>query len=166
MREILFRAKDADTGNWREGFYIHLHKTTYCFAGDYAAHPDNDIHQIVFESMTDWGLPNQHLRADIKPETLGQFTGLLDRNGRRIFEGDILKGEQYPFKYNGAYNYFAEVCSWENCPAFGLYVFKNPKSEVNGISTGNTEDMAGWESSDWEVIGNVYDNPELGGGGK
>ena len=53
MREILFRGKCPDTGRWYEGQYIHLHKTTFCFKEDYDRYPDNDIHQIVFEEMTD-----------------------------------------------------------------------------------------------------------------
>jgi uncharacterized phage protein (TIGR01671 family) len=91
MREILFRGKCTDTGNWHEGQYIHLHKTTYCFTTDYDMHPDNDLHQIVFERMTYWGLPNQHLRVDVIPETVGQFTGRIDKNGKKVFEHDVLQ---------------------------------------------------------------------------
>ena len=71
MREILFRGKCKETGNWYDGQYIHLHKTTYWFKEDYEADKENDIHQIVFEKMTDWGLPNRHLRVDVIPETVG-----------------------------------------------------------------------------------------------
>ena len=72
MREILFRGKDPETGKWYEGFYMALSETTYCFKGDYDRHPDNTKHYIVFDRMTDWGLPNQHLRADADPSTVGQ----------------------------------------------------------------------------------------------
>ena len=54
-REILFRGKDKDSGRWYYGNYMALNKTTYCVAEDYAAHPDNTEHFIVFDQMTDWG---------------------------------------------------------------------------------------------------------------
>ena len=62
MRDILFRGKDSDTGKWYEGFYMALSDTTYCFKEDYDRHPDNTKHYIVFDKMTDWCLPNQHLK--------------------------------------------------------------------------------------------------------
>lgn len=138
MREIIFRGKDPENGKWYEGQYIHLHKTTYCFDVDYAANPDNDIHQIVFERMTDWGLPNQHFRADVDPATVGQHTGLKDKNGKRIFEGDIV--------YDGFTKdkVVFEDCQWKLVDRHGMWI--------------NLFDR------EVEIIGNIHDNPELIGG--
>ena len=139
MREILFRGKCTDTGKWYEGQYIHLHKTTCCFKEDYDKNPDNDIHQIVFERMTDWCLPNQHLRADVIPETVGQYTGLTDKNGKKIFEGDIVNIE-----------YDTKV--------------ENAVIEYHGVSFYGATPADLWELNDYyaiEVIGNIHDNPEL-----
>ena len=97
----------------------------------------------------------------IASDTLCQYTGLTDKNGKKIWENDILRGYQYPYRSDGNDNYFAEVTWFENCPAFGIYTFKNPKSNVCGISEGNTEFMENWNSEDWEVIGNIFDNPDL-----
>lgn len=161
MREILFRGKDPETGKWYEGQYIHLHKTTYAVKGDYDANPGNEIHQIVFERMTDWGLPNEYLRADVDPETVCQYIGLVDKNGKKIFQGDILTSSKYPFSSKGERNYYALVVCFDNSPAFGLETCVAADATVAGISDGNTEYIEDWEPSYWEVVGNIFDTPEL-----
>ncbi len=160
-REILFKAKIKDNGKWVEGYYCKLDETTYCISEDYERHPVPTHHYILHETMTDWGLPNRFLQFEIDPSTICQCTGLTDKNGKKIWENDILKGCQYPFLFEGKENYYAKVIWFENCPAFGIYTFKNPKSNVRGISEGNTELMESWNSEDWEVIGNVFDNADL-----
>lgn len=150
MREILFRGKCADTGKWYQGQYIHLHKTAYCFKEDYDKDKNNDIYQIVFEKMTDWGLPNQHLRVDVIPETVGQYTGLTDKNGKKIFEGDILKS----------------VICWCDTPKNGVVTFKDGAFGFIW-HRGKTEMFHAFTSVcniEYEVIGNIHDNPELLGG--
>lgn len=93
MRNMLFRAKgidEDDKDRWYEGFYVALNDTTYCFKEDYENHPDNTKHYIIFDQMTDWGLPNRHLQVIINPNTLCRFTGIIAKDGRRIYEGDIV----------------------------------------------------------------------------
>lgn len=144
MREILFRGKCVDTGNWYEGGYIHLHKTTHCPIGDPERFSDNDIHQIVFERMTDWELPNQHYRVDVDPKTVGQFTGLTDKNGKKIFEGDIVEisHDAYP-------------------GVRGEVFFKNGSFMLRNVS--DVLSLYGFLL--WcEAVGNIHDNPELLGG--
>ena len=148
MREILFRGKRADNGEWEYG--------------DLWCNPYGKRVVCIVSPINDQGTTGGN---EVIPETVGQYTGLTDKNGRRILEGDILQGEQYPFNSDGEYNYFAEVCYWDNAPEFGIYIFKNPKANIRGISEGNTCDMQDWESIDWEIIGNIYDNPELMKGG-
>ena len=150
MREILFRGKLADEGYWVEGGYIHLHKTTYCVAGEDDG--SNDIHRIVFERMTDWNLPNRHLMGDVIPETVGQYTGLTDKNGKKIFEGDVVK---YTSELN--HTYTCTVLYHEKNAIFNLY-FLETKGCIGNfvICSGNK----------CEVIGNIHDNPELLEGGE
>lgn len=142
MREILFRGKCADTGKWYQGQYIHLHKTTYCIKEDYDKDKNNDIHQIVFEKMTDWGLPNQHLRVDVVPETVGQYTGLTDKNGKKIFEGDIVITKTTSYEFVGCILYSTEYIRFV-CMT---------KSKIPYPMDSTFE---------YIVIGNIYDNPEL-----
>lgn len=144
MREILFRGKRMDNGEWVEGDLLQVK----CYNK-----PTAEC-KIMPQTPVSSAYP-------VIPETVGQFTGLTDKNGKRIFEGDILQGEQYPFKSDGKYNYFVEVCYWADVPEFGIYTFKNPKADIRGVSEGNTDDMQDWESSTWEIIGNIHDNPEL-----
>ena len=145
MREILFRGKRVDNGEWEYGDLLHKHYN--------------------FNTKADIVIHNNVMKYKVIPETVGQFTGLTDRNGKKIFDGDLLNGFQYPFLNANAHNYFAEVVWFENSPAFGLYTHKHPLSAVRGISEGNCYYMDDFDSSQWEVIGNIHDNPELLKGG-
>lgn len=142
MREILFRGKRLDNGEWIEGWYAPL-----------VCNDKTIIPCIRNKNGTD---------KEVIPETVGQFVELVDKNDKKIFEGDVLRGFAYPFRDgDGEHNYYAEVVWFENSPAFGFITHKNPKSNVRGISEGNCEYMEDWEASLWEVIGNVYDDKEL-----
>ena len=132
MREILFRGKRIDNGEWVEGFYNHI---PYGRFGK-----DEHMIQTVLENG------KIGMLHDIYPCTVGQYTGLKDKNGKRIFDGDVAKvmqGKDKDIAYVG----------FEN-GAFMLY----PK-------TGNIYERTLWEYwyNDWdvEVIGNITDNPEL-----
>lgn len=138
MREILFRGKRIDNGEWVEG--------------------------LPQKIWGDWHIINscdENTAYPIDPETLCQFTGLTDKNGKQIWENDILKGFTYPFFCYGEFNYFATVEWSEKNKYFFLYTIKNPNSTVRGISEGNGELFESFNSDDWEVIGNTFDTPEL-----
>jgi uncharacterized phage protein (TIGR01671 family) len=143
MREILFRGKRLDNGEWVEGYYLKA-------ASDFIAVDD--------------GLVDGHWELHkIDPDTVGQFTCLVDKNGQRIFEGDIMRSDEYPYSScDEKDNYYAEVCYFDNCPQFGIVTCKNPLSKVRGISDGIGE---GFEDNEqgavFEVIGNIHDNKEL-----
>ena len=160
MREILFRGFHKDKngkqkvfvngewirGEWVEGNYIYLHKTTYCFEGDTEHDKENEIHQIVFEQMTDWDLPNKHLKVDVIPETVGQYTGLTDKNGTKIFEGDILHRAYHPAEdlivewNDGSYNFLQRIH-----PRWGYQSLCCTQNAVEHL----------------KVIGNIHNDPEL-----
>lgn len=148
MREILFKAKRIDSEKWVEGYYYKMSETTYCFKEDYERKPVPEHHYILQERMTDWGLPNQMVQIEIVPETLCQFTGLCDKNSKRIWENDICdRKEKYPevvkmtdgdwtldYSYAIGRDYGNNYCN------LGFYV--NERKCV-------------------EVVGNIFDNPEL-----
>jgi hypothetical protein len=83
MRDILFQAKLKDTNYWVEGFYCSMRETTYCCEEDYKRHPVPLHHLITVDEMTDWGMPNRLRLYEINPETLCQYTGLCDKNGKK-----------------------------------------------------------------------------------
>jgi uncharacterized phage protein (TIGR01671 family) len=160
MREILFRGKRKDNGEWVEGGIYH-----------------NSEDEIVF-IIKDTGL-GYHEFIEVIPETVGQFTGLYDKNGKTIFEGDILKQKTT--------SEFAKVSSFEwecyGIVRFGYYdwnegeagyasigwyieplksVSINPKNYLEeNIQAGlNQYDILN-KYYPMEVIGNIHDNPEL-----
>ena len=147
-REILFRGKRVDNGEWVIGSLIDAKGKAYIIVSVEAECSDGENTDLY---ATEW--------YEVLPDTICQYSGRTDKNKKKIFEGDILRGFQYPFCHDGEYNYYAEII-FANC-SFMTYTHKNPSSCVRGISDGNTEVMECWASEDWEVIGNIYDNPEL-----
>ena len=127
MREILFRGKRLDNGAWETGSLVIVRMDCH------------DAQYYIADKMTGYHTP-------VDPSTVGQYTGLKDKNGKRIFDGDIakvLQGKDKDIAYVG----------FEN-GAFMLY----PK-------TGNVYERTMWSYwyNDWdiEVVGNITDNPEL-----
>ena len=130
MREIIFRGKRTINGDWVYGDFVRGNERK-------SLRDSIFVYDSETQSFNDY---------EINPSTLGQYTGLTDKNGKRIFEGDVakvLQGKDKDIAYVG----------FEN-GAFMLY----PK-------TGNIYERTLWEYwyNDWdvEVIGNIHDNPEL-----
>lgn len=125
MREILFRGKDADTGFW-------------CF-GDLSF----DKEKNTFIRM--W-THNGYAVRKVVPETVGQFTGFYDKNGHRIFDGDILRSG---YDEDSPDDYSIELVQW-----FGNGWYIN--------DGGSDEDLRqGMLNGYSEIVGNRWDNPEL-----
>ena len=140
MRDILFRGKRCDNGEWVQGFYVradhHWHK--------------NGIHKdwIALGASANGGWFALHNKYAVKAETVGQFTGLTDKNGKKIFEGDFIK---IPDDYDEFGINAGEI--YEVYFAFGGFRLKPKYSKSKGF----------WLEDDAtvEIIGNIHDNPEL-----
>ena len=126
MREILFRGKRIEDKEWVYGAYL--------------AH-GRDGHTIFNQNLGDGTLQG----FEVIPETVGQYAELKDKNGVKIFEGDVLHWDSHWGWYveyeNGAYRKIPlediQRVNWEHYPL-----------EQEGLDT-------------WEIIGNIHDNPEL-----
>lgn len=118
MREILFRGKRSDNGEWVNS---------------------NTFYQCDGKIKL-WDEPNRDGYVEVEPETVGQYTGLTDKNGTKIFEGDIVK-----WNIN-----FAIV--WQECK----FVIKKDL-----ISKAYDYVLSCFDGTELEVIGNIHDNPEL-----
>ena len=111
--------------------------------------------QINWDLDVDYDIKFNHLEDG---RFFMQCTGLKDKNGKLIYEGDILQSEEYPFKNEKGYNYAAEVL-WDDASATFYYYTFRISNNVAGRSTGNTGELNEYE--DWKVIGNIYENKEL-----
>lgn len=138
MREILFRGKRKDNGEWIYGYYCVFNGMIHCIYTGYAETDCGDIYPDYYE---------------VDPDTVGQYTGLTDKNGRKIFEGDIIEGHCH-----SQWNHELMRC----VIAYNRDHFE-ARHYTNGIH-GNYFTYKTVFSKDVVVIGNIYDNPELIGG--
>ena len=122
-REILFRGKRIDNGEWVEGYFVNLWLMHY---------------QKYQPIITD----NNAVSYDVDLSTVGQYTGLTYKNGKKIFEGDIMAFTAYGFDYVGTVEFadgsFSVMCEHAS-PFLDLAVSKHGAY----------------------IIGNMHDNPEL-----
>lgn len=100
------------------------------------------------------------LLFEVDPSTVCQFTGFLDKNGKEIYEGDVLRTDIYPFSCVGddEYDNYYGTIGWSEFEAsFYIVAIKNPKSSVRGLSDGICESISQKFMRDFEVVGSIHD---------
>ena len=134
MREHIgfSRGKRTDNGEWVKGYYL-------CYP-DPIGRPDHETHSILAG----------YCSLVVDPSTVGECTGLTDRNGKLIFEGDIVRFTRY------------DALGWRR-DRVGQVLHHQDTASFYVLAT--TGDGWGWtQIESIEVIGNIHDNPELIGG--
>ena len=125
MREIKFRGKDIQNGQWRYGFYFVEYKQVH-------ENGDIDAFHYITDAIHTW---------EIDYKTVGQFTGIPDKNNKDIYEGDVVR-------FSGSKSDTA-ICKVEFFE--GRFIFR--------LDDSSYRDISGWNNT--EVIGNIYENKEL-----
>lgn len=133
MRTIKFRGKDIKTGKWLYG--------------------NIQVPAKTFNEFFMWDY--EHNQKEVNPDTVGQFTGLLDNNGKEIYEGDIMRIPE----------------TETNIEIIGVVEFNRGSYVVRSFLSGTCSSLA-WAVRERQsgerrgvVIGNIHDNPEMRKGG-
>lgn len=152
-REIKFRGKETETGKWVYGGLFKEPAPPQCFEKTL-----EDKYWIVYPNpkyMPDWNLPYEMVRTDVDKETIGQYTGLKDRNMKEIYEGDVVKS--YFENGLGAENKCLIIYDEYLCAFMGQELRTKQQYLFNEGNPNKKDKQLKYT----EVIGNIYDNPEL-----
>ena len=156
MREIIFRGKRIDNGEWVYG-YLYEHEPALVGIASENDEPEPSKWFIERTGFADWNMPRPVEFAEVDPSTVGQYTGLKDKNGEMIFEGDILHIAKIADGLGGYYqpplDYTVNVVvKWDLC----AWMWETLCEDKRYISF-----PGAWCHYECEVIGNVHDNLEL-----
>lgn len=145
MKEILFRGKRIDNGEWVYGLLLEApireyreYGSNFYIVRGYAEHNDDGWHFLSYL---------------VDEETISQYTGLTDKNGKKIFEGDIHERENHFFVVK--YGKYRDCETHED--GYGWHFEYTHRKGCEGFD--------GTENEYVNIIGNIYDNPELLKGG-
>lgn len=144
-REIKFRGKMIPENEWIFGTILRIPAPPVCFGKS-----ETDKYYIQFPDpryTPDWNMPYKMVQGEVNTDTIGQYAGLHDKNGKEIYEGDIVKYR------DSRGQHIEKVIFDKGCFYAGMHWGSSTRVAPKLINTRITE-----------VIGNIYDNPELLGG--
>lgn len=158
MREILFRGKRKDNGEWVKGFYGI--NTICCEQSTYLSAVISKMPQGIYDCES-W---------EVEPNTVGQYTGVTDKNGTKIFEGDIIESVSRLVNSvgtpTGGTDISRYIIEWGEHKWVKKIFFCN-RGDYWKRNNVLPKDLYPYTASRYcEVIGNIYDNSELLGGGE
>ena len=130
----LWRGKRKDNGEWIEGHFTRL----------------DDNSAAIIPHIYGYG------EVEVGEDTLGECTGLLDKNGKLIFEGDIVKGRAYSSEWRGVIVWISVIAGFgvRYWPRETPTAWEN-SSILKQMTRGKKDEFAA------EIVGNIHDNPEL-----
>ena len=141
MRTIKFKAKTLKTGEWAVGDLV-------CSNGKIFIKQEDEPNKVF------------PLCTKVDQNTVCEFTGFLDKNGKEIYEGDILRSDEYPFSCmeDGARDNYFGIIGWSDEEAMFLLTYvKNPKSSVFCIYNGTSNEITQQKLDDFEIVGDIHD---------
>lgn len=146
MREIKFRAKRVDNGEWAYGSLLIIEDTFYIIKHlDFDYNPHTDATAFWFDCT----------EQEVNPASVGQFTGLLDKNGMEIYEDDIVHySDTMGMEFNASIIFQDGIFGFRQKYSRGMSTLHKHETYNDGYCTVKIQIT-------YEVIGNVYDNPEL-----
>ena len=135
MRQVLFRGKRIDNGEWVLGYAVKHNECWWIYTGEIA---------IVEGCINEYGgTLTRSVKYVVDPETVCQYTGLNDKNGKKIFEGDIMIFSAYGLNYIGSVQFvdgnFSIICGQKAAPFLDDAI-----KRYQAVA-----------------VGNIFDNPEL-----
>lgn len=132
MREIMFRGKIVDSVEWIHGIAFP-HDRGRC--------------SILYQFPMDGAIEGR----EVDPDTVGQFTGLYDKDGARIYEGDILQArldDSFPDSVTTC------VVEWHTDPHIGWFIRQAGRACKH-------DPLDKFDGKYWEIVGNIHDNPDM-----